>query len=104
VVAGSDKVVQVLDPAWYEDRDAALGAMFEAAGVLYAVREGDEQGLERTLSLPENVKWKGCFRRLPVRGDVARISSRTVRSLLREGRDVSSLVPLAVREILGDYR
>jgi nicotinic acid mononucleotide adenylyltransferase len=99
-VMGSDKVRQVLDPSWYDDREATLAAMLAAARVLYAVRSGDEGTVERALSLPENVYWKDRFERLPVRSEVAGISSRSVRELVREGRDVSDLVPESILEFL----
>jgi hypothetical protein len=97
---GSDKVLQILDPSWYEDRDAALESMMGMARVLYAVRTGDERNVERTLSLPGNVRWRDRFERLPVRPEVAEVSSRTVRDLVRKGRDVSPLVPPEILEFL----
>jgi nicotinamide-nucleotide adenylyltransferase len=99
-VMGSDKVLQVLDPSWYEHRDAALEPMLATARVLYAVRSGDAGTVERALSLPENVRWKDRFERLPVRPEVAGISSRTVRELVREGRNVTDFVPEEILEFI----
>jgi nicotinic acid mononucleotide adenylyltransferase len=97
---GSDKVLQVLDPSWYDDRDAALEPMLATARVLYAVRSGDAGIVERALSLAENVRWKDRFERLHVPPKVAGVSSRTVRQLVREGRDVTDLVPEEILEFL----
>src|SRR5439155_22771338 len=36
-IMGSDKVRQLLDPKWYEDREQALRFLFSRARVLYAV-------------------------------------------------------------------
>jgi len=49
VVLGSDKLLQLLDHRWYEDRDAVLDPMFSRARVLYALRAGDEDALEGAL-------------------------------------------------------
>jgi nicotinic acid mononucleotide adenylyltransferase len=100
LVMGSDKVVQILDRSWYEGRDSSLTSMFTAARVLYAVRAGDEGKVETALSHPDNVRWKDRFERLSVREEIAAISSRMIRELVREGRDVSALVPEAIRDFL----
>jgi nicotinic acid mononucleotide adenylyltransferase len=93
VVAGSDKVLQLLDPWWYRDRDAELGPMFERAEVWYAVREGDREVVEHVLAAPENAAWAGRFRPLDVDVAVAAVSSRWARELARGGQDISGLVP-----------
>ena len=93
LVMGSDKVRQLLDPGWYEDRDAVLHQLFSRATVLYAVRAGDEGLVEDLLRRAENVIWRDRFERLAVAGDVASISSRVVRESLALGKDVSRLLP-----------
>jgi nicotinamide-nucleotide adenylyltransferase len=92
-VMGSDKVLQVLDPRWYPDRDAALEELFGAAIVLYAVRAGQEEDVADALGRPANARWSERFIRLPVPPDVAALSSREVRRRLRAGAEVHGLVP-----------
>jgi nicotinic acid mononucleotide adenylyltransferase len=104
LVVGSDKVLQILDPRWYDDRDAALEPMLTEAHVLYAVRAGEDEAVRDTLARPENARWRGRFERLPVSREIAAISSREVRELIRAGRDVGALVPEEVREVLQSYR
>jgi nicotinamide-nucleotide adenylyltransferase len=98
VVTGSDKVLQLLDPKWYEDRDASLSPLFERAGVLYAERAGEEGAVEAALQRAENRAWRDRFERLDLDPEVASISSRAVRERLLAGGDVRSLVPDAAHE------
>jgi nicotinamide-nucleotide adenylyltransferase len=93
LVAGSDKVLQLLDPRWYADRDRALEELFSRAGVLYAVRAGDEGRVEEALRRQENERWRGRFRRLDVAPAVAAVSSREVRERVARGEDPRDLVP-----------
>jgi nicotinic acid mononucleotide adenylyltransferase len=100
VVVGSDKLLQLLDPVWYEDRDATLDAMFERARVLYAVRAQDEGSVDAALRDPVNARWRTRLTRLTVPPGAAAVSSRDVRSRYRRGEDVAALVPEAVRPLL----
>lgn len=93
LVMGSDKALQVLDPRWYEDREAALDLLFREARVLHAAREEQGRAVEEALRAPENARWRGRFEGLPVAPGVGGVSSRLVRELLRRGRDVRHLVP-----------
>ncbi len=90
---GSDKALQILDPTWYPDPEAALSRLFGLAGVLYADRWDEEGLVERTLARPENRRWRASFERLPIPPDVAAVSSRDVRERLTRGEDVRPLVP-----------
>src|SRR5439155_15160968 len=93
LVMGSDKALQVLDPKWYADRDSVLHGLFRRARVLYADRAGQEGAVGELLVRPENRGWRDRFERLDVNPDVASVSSRRVRQLLRRGEDVRSIVP-----------
>jgi cytidyltransferase-like protein len=93
LAVGSDKLLQLLDPTWYEDPEAALAALFEQAEVMYALREGEEPAVKRALADVRNAKWSGRVQQLDVPPNVASVSSRLVRSLARQGRDVGRFVP-----------
>jgi nicotinic acid mononucleotide adenylyltransferase len=93
VVLGSDKLAQLMDPAWYDDRDATLGSLFGAADVLYAARRGDEDVIAGALAEAAALGWERRIRRLDVSPDVAGVASREVRERARAGLDVSALVP-----------
>jgi len=88
---GSDKVLQLFDPAWYEDREAALGRLFGLAEVAYAVRAGDEGRVEALVA--REVRWRDRIWRIDLAPEVAAISSRRVREAIRRAEDVAGLVP-----------
>ncbi len=104
LVMGSDKVRQLLDPKWYEDRELALRLLFSRARVLYAVRSGDDGVVEALLEQPQNSPWHDRFVRLDVPPEVAAVSSRLVRDGLVTGRDVTPLVPFEARALLEGRR
>jgi nicotinic acid mononucleotide adenylyltransferase len=92
MVVGSDKVLQMLDPKWYEDRDRTLEGLFREAVVLYADRAGEESAVEAALKRPENAPWADRFKRLNVPARVAAVSSTSVRTLIEAGKNPSDLV------------
>jgi nicotinic acid mononucleotide adenylyltransferase len=97
---GSDKLLQVLHPRWYRDRDATLSRMFELAEIVFAMRSGDEAAVAGALDTPGNHPWRPRIRRLEVPPDVASVSSRRVRDRLARGEDAADLVPDAIRPAL----
>ena len=92
LVMGSDKVLQLLDPKWYDDRDAALEEVFREAQILYAERVGEEGLVTTALRRPENAQWRDRFLRLDVPPAIPSISSRGVRTLIETGKDPTDLV------------
>lgn len=100
VVMGSDKVLQLMDPKWYMDRDQVLERLFDEAEVLYATRSGQAGAVEEVLSGPENERWRDRFHALEVAPEVAAASSREVRQRLARGEDVRALVPSEVRPFI----
>jgi nicotinate-nucleotide adenylyltransferase len=100
LVMGSDKALQMLDPRWYADRDEALARLFARADVLYADRAGEEGAVEQALDRSENRAWRTKLQRLPLRPDVAAVSSGDVRERLARGEDVRLSVPPEVRPFL----
>jgi nicotinic acid mononucleotide adenylyltransferase len=93
LVLGSDKLMQLFDPRWYGDRDAALETLLARVRVLYALREGDERALRTLLRSADAGPWLDRLRPLDVSPHVAAVSSSKVRALLRAGADISVLVP-----------
>jgi hypothetical protein len=90
-------VLQLFDPIWYQDREAALEDLFGRATVRYAIRSGEAEAVRAALADPANARWSDRLRQIDVARDAAAVSSRLVRAHLREGRDVSHLVPPGVR-------
>jgi nicotinic acid mononucleotide adenylyltransferase len=100
LVIGSDEVVQLLDPKWYVDRDAALDAMFAEATVLFAVRSGEEGHVHEVLSRPENERWRDRLEPIDVPAEVAAISARRVRDMIARGEDPRPFIPPEAHEAL----
>jgi nicotinamide-nucleotide adenylyltransferase len=77
---GFDKVLQILDPHYYEDRDAALHDLFALAELLVAPR-GDEgeHSLDDLLQRPENQPFARYIHALPFDPAYREISSTQVR-------------------------
>ncbi|HEX2030159.1 MAG TPA: hypothetical protein VHL78_01990 [Actinomycetota bacterium] len=91
---GSEKLRQLLDPRWYEDREAALERLFRAAEVAYAPRHGDPSPVE------EAAWWRSRIRRLDVPPGMAAVSSGEVRERVRRGEPPGADVPPEVHAFL----
>jgi cytidyltransferase-like protein len=102
LVIGSDKLIQLLDPHWYADAEAALARLFRHAFVMYAIRSGEREAARDALAA--HPRWRDKFLLLDVPPEVAAVSSRAVRSRLREGQNVTDLVPPEVRWTLDPRR
>src|SRR5579864_9580739 len=64
---GFDKIVQILDPHYYEDRDAALHELFALAELLVAPRgAAGTAELTRLLDRPENRQFASHIHTLPL--------------------------------------
>jgi nicotinic acid mononucleotide adenylyltransferase len=93
VLLGSDKARQLFDPAWYDDRDEALGRLFAVAVVRYAERAGDTGLIAATLARPENAPFRSRIGPIEVPISVAAVASSAVRRRIRSGQSVADLVP-----------
>ena len=82
IVVGYDKVVQIFDPHYYADRDAALAALFAEADLLVAPRAGQgARDLEALLARSENVPFVGAVHAMSLAPEYAAESSSQVRTL-----------------------
>jgi nicotinic acid mononucleotide adenylyltransferase len=94
LIVGYDKIGQILDPHYYEDRDASLADLFGLAELCVARRgSADEGDLAELLALPGNRQYAGVIHYLPVDAQVAGLSSTEVRERARycEDEGVSAL-------------
>ncbi len=87
-VVGYDKIQQILDPRYYEDREASLDRLFSLARFLVAERGAyGAQALAALLSEKTNLAYSGRIApltTLPLRHDPA-LSSTAVRTAYAEG-------------------
>ncbi|HEX2324230.1 MAG TPA: hypothetical protein VHQ00_02465, partial [Chloroflexota bacterium] len=96
-----DKIVQILDPRYYDDREAALRRLFGQAAFLVAPRdEHSSADLAALLSRPQNAPYAGRVRPLPLDPRLARLSSTAVRAAALRGEGLRELVPPTVERFL----
>src|SRR5436305_11900315 len=80
---GFDKIVQIFDPRYYEDRDQALHELFELAGFLVAPRaEAGPEELSTLLDRTENRRYAGHVHALALSAAYRYISSTRIRQVL----------------------
>lgn len=81
LLVGFDKIVQIFDPKYYTDRDAALRSLFSLASLLVAPRAGDgAEALAALLAQPENRPFAAQVRYLDVPAHYASDSSTEART------------------------
>jgi nicotinic acid mononucleotide adenylyltransferase len=99
---GFDKIVQILDPHYYEDRDAALHDLFRLAELLVAPRGSDgEKELEDLVQQPQNKQFARYIHPLPLSSTYRDISSTSVR---QKARGYGHEVPQEVRHFMRTTR
>ncbi len=102
-VVGMDKVVQILDPRYYRDREEALKILFGLASLAVANRGAmDERELEALLAKPENRPYRPYvhFFRLPT--EVQNLSASAIRARLAAGERVGGEVPEEVEAFVAE--
>jgi nicotinic acid mononucleotide adenylyltransferase len=104
LLVGSDKVLQIFEDRWYDDREAALERLFGSASLVVAPRSDHEDALRDVLEEPRNRRFRDRVQVLRLHPAVADLSSTRVRGLLRAGADPAGLVPAGVAEMLGETR
>jgi nicotinic acid mononucleotide adenylyltransferase len=99
---GFDKIVQILDPRYYEDRDAALDELFCLAEILVAPRGNDgEQELSALLQQPQNERFAHYVHPLPFNPIYRNVSSTHIR---QQAVGADSEVPREVRQFMRETR
>ena len=97
-LVGWDKIVQIFDRRYYDDRDAALERLFALAGFLVAPR-GDAGAAELSalLDRPENRRFVGAVRPLALPPALREVASSRVRAEVRSGVPPPDQLPPAAR-------
>lgn len=104
-LVGYDKIVQILDPRYYQDRDAALRELCALASLLVAPREeGELEDVERLMARPENTPFCACVRPLDLPADCRRLASSLARSALQQGQPAGDDLPPATRRFIAATR
>ena len=100
-IVGMDKVLQIFDPRYYDDRDRALDALFKHARLIAANREdwGGEE-LEALLDRPANVPYRGRVRPLTLPPRLKHQASSTVRRGVPDGSSFEDVLPEVARNFI----
>jgi nicotinamide-nucleotide adenylyltransferase len=99
---GFDKIVQILDPHYYEDRDAALHDLFRLAELLVAPRgNAGEQELEELIQQPQNKQFARYIHPLSFSNTYRAMSSTSVR---QRASGYEHEVPQEVRQFMRTTR
>lgn len=102
-VVGMDKLVQILDPRYYQDRDVALRQLFAHASLIVANRgDMDQEAFTRLLDRPENRPYRLhiCF--FPLPAAITDLSATAIRDALASGREVTDQVPAETAAFLAE--
>lgn len=100
-IVGMDKVVQIFDPRYYDDRDRALGALFAHARLIAANREdlGGEE-LRALLERPDNAPYRDRVHPLVLPSRLRGQSSSGVRRAIEDGAPCEDALPPVVRSFI----
>ena len=104
-IVGMDKLVQILDARYYQDREAALDQLFALTSLVVANR-GDmaRQAFDELLQRPDNQPYRDAIHFLPLPGSVTDLSSTTIRKVVSEATNLSAHVPAEVARFLTEAR
>jgi nicotinic acid mononucleotide adenylyltransferase len=107
-IVGMDKVIQIFDPCYYQDRDAALKILFTEAQLIAAGRHpwGKEE-LGKLLDREENRPYQDRVYSLTLPEDVRGLSSSELRTVIAKGDSVGGQLPKVVERFIaesGAYR
>jgi len=95
-VVGGDKIEQIFDARYYQDRDAALRELFSRAKLLAAPRAGQQaDGIMALLLRPENQPFRAAIRLLPLAQEYREVASSQVRAMLQAPPSVLNAAGLA---------
>lgn len=95
---GFDKIVQILDPRYYSDRNASLHKLFQLADLLVAPRgQHAENELRQLLAQSENLSFAHFIHPLPLVMKYRDISSTQAR---QHPEEPSTMLPDTVRDFI----
>lgn len=107
-VVGMDKVIQIFDPRYYQDRDAALKGLFTEAQLIAAARSSwGREDLVQLLGREENRPYEDRIFSLTLPEELRGLSSSQLRTVVAKGGSVGGQLPKAVGRFVaesGAYR
>jgi nicotinamide-nucleotide adenylyltransferase len=93
-IVGMDKLLQILDPKYYRDRDAALQQLFTLTSLIVANRGAMARAaFDELLDQSENCSYRSHISFCLLADEIADVSATTVRERLAAGERVDEFVP-----------
>lgn len=93
-IVGYDTLVRVLDPKYYENREASLRQLFGGSQFLVATRGGAGVGeMEQLIRQQENRSFAERIIPFEIPFPIGQLSSTYVRNQISRGRDIDDIVP-----------
>lgn len=104
-LVGMDKLIQIFDPRYYQDRDLALGQLFSLASLIVANR-ADMTGASflRLFDQPENRPYRPYVRFFSLPTTITDLSATAVREALAIGQNIESQVPVETSAFVSETR
>ena len=104
-IVGMDKLVQILDARYYQDREAALDQLFALTSLVVANR-GDmaRRVFDELLQRSVNQPYRDAIHFLPLPESVSDLSSTVIRKTVSEATNLSAHVPAEVARFLTEAR
>jgi hypothetical protein len=89
-----DKLLQIFDPRYYQDRDVALRQLFSLASLIVANRGAmDQESFSQLINQPENRPYQSHLHFFSLPATVTDLSATAIRHDLAAGQEVSNRVP-----------
>ena len=102
---GMDKLLQIFDPRYYTNRDAALRQLFSLASLIVANRGNmDEKSFSQLLDRQENQPFRPHVRFFTLTENITDLSATQVRQNLAAEQPISAYVPPEVEEFINETR
>ncbi|NOT57214.1 MAG: hypothetical protein HOP18_21640 [Deltaproteobacteria bacterium] len=104
-LVGMDKLLQIFDPRYYHDRDAALEQLFAISSLIVANRgDMDEGNFSRLLERPENRRFRAHVQFFTLSAAVTDLSATALRDALAAGQPIDSQVPPETMAFIAETR
>lgn len=104
-IVGMDKLVQILDARYYQDREAALDQLFALTSLVVANRSDmARRAFDELLQRPDNQPYRDAIHFLPLPESIADLSSTAIRKTVSEATNLSAHVPAEVARFLTEAR
>jgi nicotinamide-nucleotide adenylyltransferase len=102
---GMDKLLQILDPRYYQDRAAALRQLFALASLIVANRgDMDEENFLNLLDRPENRLYRPHLRFFTLPAAITDLSATAVREALSTAQGIGDQVPAETAAFVAETR